>query len=332
MPLSSAPRSIPQGLKAHHHDIDSARAWMADICGPHSLQASADRHLDFEHSANRLSALSTVVGRIQYGTEVVIGVDAGSALRSYSISLPLDGEQALQQGRQMLHSDPRVGLIVSPFEHQRLSIAANCQKLQVVITCTSMNQVLEQLLQRPVDQPIAFQTRIDAQEGASAAWWRMVRYVVDEMDQPVTLLGQLPLARDLERTLIKGLILSQPSNYSAELQACSESRSPAFILKARRFIELHAEQDVQLADIRQAAGVSPQRLHDGFKQHFGLSPLAYLKRFRLESVRRSLLEGPGHDTVATTALRWGFNHLGRFAGEYQQAFGERPSHTLARRR
>lgn len=320
------------GLKATHRDIDSARAWMADICGPHSLRASAERQLAFEHSANRLGSLATVVGRIQYGTEVVIGIDASCGLKSYSISLPLDGEQEIQRGRNVTRSDARLGLIVSPFEHQQLSIAANCRKLQVVITCASMNQVLEQLLQRPVDVPIAFKTCIDAEQGASAGWWRMVRYLVEEMDHEQPLFNQLPLARDLERTLIKGLILSQPSNYSEALTLRSETHCPAFVLKARRFIEEQAEYDLLLADIQQAAGVSPQRLHEEFKRHFGLSPLAYLKRFRLEAVRGSLLEERGNCTVAATALRWGFSHLGRFAGDYQQAFGERPSQTLARAR
>lgn len=323
-------RSNAPGLKASHQDVDGARSWMADICGPHSLQASAERHLAFEHTANRLGNLATVVGRIQYGTDVVIGVDASHGLKSYSISLPLDGEQAIRQGRKVLHSDAGVGLIVSPFEHQQLSIAANCRKLQVVITCRSMHQVVEQLLERPLEHPIAFQTGIDARQGASAGWWRMVRYLVEEMDQDQPLFNQQPLARDLERTLIKGLILSQPNNYSDELSAIGAPRCPAFVSKARVFIERHANDELTLMDIQQVAGVSPQRLHDAFKRHFGLSPLAYLKRFRLEAVRCSLLDGRGTCTVAATASRWGFAHLGRFASDYHAAFGERPSQTLAR--
>ncbi|MDE1167439.1 MAG: helix-turn-helix domain-containing protein [Pseudomonas sp.] len=160
----------------------------------------------------------------------------------------------------------------------------------------------------------------------------MVRYLVEEMDWAQPLFSQVPLARDLERTLIKGLILSQPNNYSEALKALGETRCPAFVLKARRFIEAQAENDLVLADIQQAAGVTPQRLHEGFKQHFGLSPIAYLKRFRLEAVRCSLLEDRGNYNIAATASRWGFAHLGRFAAQYQRAFGERPSQTLARAR
>ena len=48
--------------------------------------------------------------------------------------------------------------------------------------------------------------------------------------------------------------------------------------------------------------------------------------------RHDLLH-PGPDTrVLQTAEHWGFEHPGRFAAAYQQAYGESPSATLARSR
>lgn len=320
----------PQGLHASHLDLEAARAWMADICGPHSLRASAEQPLAFEHSASQLGGGSTVLGHIQYGTDVVIGVDGGHGLKSYSISLPLDGEQALQRGRHQVRSDSRSGLIVSPYEHQQLSIAANCRKLQVVIDCRALHRVLEQMLLRPVSQPLAFEPRIDAEQGGGAGWWRLARYVMAEMEAPQPLFDRVPLARDLEQTLIKGLILAQPNNYSAELGLLADAHMPPFVRRARQFIEDNAQGDLRLADIEAASGVSPQRLHEGFKQHCGLSPVAWLKRYRLHGARRSLLESRGRYNVAAIASQWGFAHLGRFAAEYAQAFGERPSKTLGR--
>lgn len=54
-----------------------------------------------------------------------------------------------------------------------------------------------------------------------------------------------------------------------------------------------------------------------------------------EGQREGQQEGraPGPDiSVTETALRWGFGHLGEFAGEYRARFGERPSDTLRRAR
>lgn len=320
------------GIRATHHDLDGARAWMSTICGPHSLHASAPQRIEFEHSASVLSALSTVLGRIQYGTDVVIGVDPGSSLKSYSVSLPLDGEQELDCGKGLLRSDAATGLIVSPFDPQQLSITGNCRKLQVAIDCTSMHRVLEELLDQPPKEPLVFDPCINAQSGATASWWRMVRYLVDEMDGDRAYFEHLPMARDLERSLIKGLILSQPNNYSQALDEQVQRRCPAFVSKARQFIEDNCAYDIRLVDIERAAGISAQKLHDSFKTHFGLSPVAYLKRFRLQSARRTLLQGHGSYNIAAIASQWGFNHLGRFAQDYNRLFGELPSQTVERGR
>ena len=55
--------------------------------------------------------------------------------------------------------------------------------------------------------------------------------------------------------------------------------------------------------------------------------MAYLKKYRLEQVRRILLSDRSYGNVSSIALDWGFAHLGRFAIEYRKLFGEAPSQT-----
>jgi len=64
----------------------------------------------------------------------------------------------------------------------------------------------------------------------------------------------------------------------------------------------------------------------------GMSPLDLVKSRRLAAAHRRLLSPEDNATVAVTALDCGFNHLGRFAILYRQAYGESPSETLARGR
>ena len=59
--------------------------------------------------------------------------------------------------------------------------------------------------------------------------------------------------------------------------------------------------------------------------------MAYLKQKRLEAARRTLLAAsPLTTSVTEVATQWGFFHLGRFARDYSQLFGELPSETLKR--
>lgn len=95
-------------------------------------------------------------------------------------------------------------------------------------------------------------------------------------------------------------------------------------------IEAAPERAWSLGDMARQAGVSGRRLQQGFHEHVGMTPIAYLRRVRLERAHRDLLEGGS--SVADTAYRWGFNNLGRFARAYRERFGEAPSETLRRSR
>ena len=70
-------------------------------------------------------------------------------------------------------------------------------------------------------------------------------------------------------------------------------------------------------------------LQESFRQHVGVPPLTYLRLLRLEGVHAELARaGPGGPGVSEVATRWGFTHLGRFAGAYRERYGVTPSQTL----
>jgi AraC family ethanolamine operon transcriptional activator len=62
-----------------------------------------------------------------------------------------------------------------------------------------------------------------------------------------------------------------------------------------------------------------------------MGPATYLRRVRLNGVRRALQQRSGVSTTVTdVALEFGFWHLGRFAEQYHELFGEAPHETLRR--
>ena len=86
--------------------------------------------------------------------------------------------------------------------------------------------------------------------------------------------------------------------------------------------------------IEQLAGileVSRRTLYYAFNKWLGMGPNAYFEILRLHAVRKRLLAGAAPITRVTDAANeLGFNHLGRFSGEYYRFFGEYPSETLVR--
>ena len=105
--------SQTRDIHIQRFDLEGARSWMSGICGPHRLTTATPERLRFHHSANVLKSRATTLGVIEYGTDVTIDIEP-CALNSYSISLPLEGQQALKTASGCLLSDSATGLIVSP--------------------------------------------------------------------------------------------------------------------------------------------------------------------------------------------------------------------------
>lgn len=105
---------------------------------------------------------------------------------------------------------------------------------------------------------------------------------------------------------------------------------PAAVRRAIAFIDTMVTRDITLTDIAAAAYVTPRALQYAFQRHLGTTPMAYLRRLRLNSAHHELqATHPGTgNTVTTIAAHWGFTHPGRFATTYHHAYGQTPRHTL----
>lgn len=117
----------------------------------------------------------------------------------------------------------------------------------------------------------------------------------------------------------------------SEKKAAKSFRRSQLVKQADDYMRAHLDQVLTLTDLCQALGTSSRALCYGFQEMFGKSPMSYLKTLRLQGVYRALKAAePDHKTVTETATQFGFYHLGYFAQDYRQMFGERPSETLKR--
>jgi AraC family ethanolamine operon transcriptional activator len=133
------------------------------------------------------------------------------------------------------------------------------------------------------------------------------------------------LVRDLMPLLIEALI------HGAD-RSSTLLRPPArieLVKQVQQWVEQNPNAPITLTDLCQVVHVSRRSLIQGFREHLGMGPMAYLKLQRLHSVRRALLRAdPCVATVTAVAAEHGFFNAGHFARDYQLLFGERPSVTL----
>lgn len=174
-------------------------------------------------------------------------------------------------------------------------------------------------------QRVAFDHMAEPVTGAVERWRRAVTTVtaaiVDAATAPLLRLqAQLGLAR-----AILELFPWRVWDVPAVLRAPSAARARV----ALDWMHHHAAEAITPADAARAAGLHMRSLQLATQAHLGMSPTAYLRSIRLDRVHESLLAAdPRASTVSSIAQEWGFGHLGRFAGEYAQRFGEKPNETL----
>jgi transcriptional regulator GlxA family with amidase domain len=85
---------------------------------------------------------------------------------------------------------------------------------------------------------------------------------------------------------------------------------------------------LSVSELCSGCGVPRRTLNHAFQQVLGMGPATYLRRIRLNRVRRSLRQtGASAEPrrVTEIALEHGFWHPGRFSSQYRQLFGESPS-------
>lgn len=108
----------------------------------------------------------------------------------------------------------------------------------------------------------------------------------------------------------------------------------ALVERSCQYVREHLPEPTTMLALCRAVGASPRKLTYCFQDVLGMAPARYLRLMRLNGVHRDLVrntEEGGAPTVQDVASRWGFWHMGAFAGEYRRMFGRLPSQTLGLR-
>lgn len=115
-------------------------------------------------------------------------------------------------------------------------------------------------------------------------------------------------------------------------ESISHQHYRRLLSRAREHVLENMTEPVTVLDLCNHLHVSRRTLQNAYHHLLGIGPNAWLKRIRLNAVRRELISPWSQcQTVKDAAMTWGFWHLGQFATDYQQLFAEKPSATLKTR-
>lgn len=119
------------------------------------------------------------------------------------------------------------------------------------------------------------------------------------------------------------IFAQQLSAVSNQLMVKRTLAEAPVIARARAFIAGHLGDDLTLAQVSQAVGMSPFYFCKNFKKGTGLTFTAYLSRVRIEAVKELLLNP--YKRVSEAAYEAGFQSLSQFNRVFHRVTGQSPT-------
>jgi len=247
---------------------------------------------------------------------------------SFAQGLPIRGTGQHFNNGMAIPDSPRKGAIGAPGP-LALSYEADFELFAVFMKPDALSDTLSGLIGAPLGKKLVL-------DKSNYDWRpepRMIRALVGamvaELDREEPDVSSLALA-ELEQAIHVAFLCGVGHNYSHLLDGRPRRVAPAQVRRVEAYIEAHWNQPVSIEGLAVAANVSARSVFHAFKAFRGYSPMEFLKRERLRHAREMLTRSGPHESVTNVTFACGFGNMGRFAHDYQKAFGEMPSETLNR--
>ncbi|MDO5627066.1 MAG: AraC family transcriptional regulator [Mobilicoccus sp.] len=230
-------------------------------------------------------------------------------------------------GEVAAHSSLRA-FVTGPGQKWLMELADDCPQTVVRFERAAMEQGVRAALGFLPEEELVFDPVLDLTDDEAVRWHGALNLVFAELSSPGSLIHQGVGARALQDLLVSTLLLVQPSSLSARLRPTAPSPRRRTVTAAIEYVDAHLSDPIGPTDLAAHAGCSVRTLQQAFRDDIGVTPVTFIRDRRLDRVRADL-EGAGPDVrISEVAARWGFGHLGGFAGHYRQRFGETPSDTV----
>ena len=319
---------LVQWNKFSSTDADDVQAHMSRMFCPHRLDIHDGRPpLDFRHNQAQLKTLT--FNAQDYGNPYGrISIDVPTMDQIYLVQFSLSGTSFIVHDDDSFSLEPGQMCVLAPNAHFRQTFEAGYRHFTIKVPKADLELVLAQELGfRPGE--LIFSTRPVPLVGPAQAFAHLVRTICDDIDYGLAGYTHPRACGSVEDMLKRLLLAAVPHNHSELFDSTPSGPAPYYVRRVEDFIRAHVCETISLNDMIEISGVSARSLHASFRRFRGVTPMGYLKNLRLELARKMLLEGvrEGH-SVTEVALACGFSHLSKFARDYLERFGERPSATL----
>jgi AraC-like DNA-binding protein len=308
--------------------LDEARDAVTDVYLPHALEA--DKGL-LRMELNAAQQKRFTLGFLAYGAHAELRMPPTES--TYHINLTTSGRTFAERGDgTRAVTDARAsGVVLLPNQFNTVRWTDDAEQLILKIPRTRLESHLSDLIGQPVTRTVDFTFGFSTELPRGRSLLAGVEFLARELDRPGGI-TEAPVAREqLETFVMTQVLLAVPHSYSDLLEGHVTRSRPARLRPVLAYMESHADQPLTPGQLARVGCMSVRALHATFQHELGVSPMAHLRRIRLDLVRAELLRRTDPEVhICDIAMRWGFFHPSRFARQYRERFGELPSDTARR--
>jgi AraC-like DNA-binding protein len=313
-------RSVGDFAELRNSSPMSSAHWWPEI-RPMGEPAS----FSFIHRVRRLGPITLL--ELHFHDDVL--VDGGVRRPHYHITMPVAKSPSPGNCGVSLVTKPGSVMVYRPEGDAISSYVGGL--LVVMIDRHALEDALADALGRSITSQIDCKPIMATTSQAVRNWMTMVSLFAEQLFQAGSTLHQPMVGMPFVESLIHGLLLATEHPYRAALEGQPQNLGPRAIRDAMDMIEAEADQPLTVSVLAERNYVSVRSLQKGFREHLGVTPMAYLRQVRLRRAHQMLLDSdPSRVTVASVASRWGFTNVGRFAAAHTARYQESPSKTLRR--
>jgi AraC-like DNA-binding protein len=310
--------------------FSEARPYGEKITLPYELASHSIRS-EFSLEHHRRSSEHIIFDQMNLDYFGRLDMAAPSIGDRYLLQLNVSGECLVKQGDSSYLARAGSMFVINPQTSSHKSWYNGFQQLMVWIDRSALERVLEREIGYEIDQPLIFEWPEPEEEQRICAFWQRLSNVLLQLKEADQRAFHWRYVREFEHLLLLDLLTSIPNNYMHQLDLSENLVAPYYVRRVERFLQSNFRDAVTMDDVYQASGVSPRTLFYGFRQFRRTTPMALLKKLRLEQARKELLISAREGgSVTETAINCGFQNMSMFSREYKIRFGEAPSDTLRR--
>ena len=288
-------------------------------------------HTFDNHSANaNVCVTGVTLKRLKlFGASYSAAVFIRSApIKSYHVLIPLSGNITAKTSSKEFQVKPGTAIFCPTGSRLQMHWSEKCLVLIAIIPQMEFEKSLQQHSYVATSAATNI-NKIDLSSGPGKSFINLLNCLCvecnnyDESDS----IEMIPAG--LQELLLLSLVQLYANAYGEEHSLQGTYKRRQAIMRAIEFLHGNTHRAISMKELSETAYLSPRSLQMGFKESFGIGPMAYSKSLRLAQAHTALSK---NNTLSITevALQYGFNNYGTFSRLYKQQYGELPSTTLGK--